>query len=84
MKPRPMKLGYDFNRNRVTSNRASANPKQALEEMVDVVRQKIIAEDYDLMNSLFDFIGKRKFDKKFVYDEIHMLLLQHHLMMKLN
>ena len=71
VKPRPMKLGYDFNGNKVKSNKASANPKQALEEMVDIVRQKVISEDYDLMTSLFEFVGKKKFDKKFVYDEIH-------------
>ena len=71
MKPRSMKLGYDFNGKKVKSNKASANPREALEEMVDIVRQQVINEDYDLMTSLFDFVGKKKFDKKFVYDEIH-------------
>ena len=70
VKPRPMKLGYDFNGNKVKSNKASANPKQALEEMVDIVRQKVISEDYDLMTSLFEFHHKQTSYQTSFYPQI--------------
>lgn len=69
MKPRPMRLDYDFRGKKLQATKIALNPKKALDDMTDVVRQQVIADDIDLMDQLFKFVSIKGYEKYFAIDK---------------